>query len=852
MDAKLLTENGWKAVAQKFKVKDNGLQKALAAYEGLEEDQFDERLKAVASVSQLAGNLKKVKEVAAIPDAVKYLTNVLAAAQAAPGEIKNAKALAEKKAAEAKKQEQKAQQAAGQEEAEDEEEETGDSLAKLKKSLQALKLSKKPYYFLVCDTKPYGLIVSKKDIRKNAQARKELAELAGGSTRPPKTGECRFESGKHVFEMEKPPTGLARILQKWVKDSTGVGLKVMVGNESADDEGDGSPTVAPAESKSAAAPKPDEEYDSPPALPRLNLDPSSPGMQDIIRKTVMESAEKDRKEAEEALKKATKALADAKAFILALPNDQLAKMNYASLIAEVRKRFPETAGLAQWVKDTAIKVPELKGKLPSKKALMDMVESTIKSRGMELNWSLGTGKDLQTLAMDRLLGAYMSELPAGVTVKIEKGVVQLTREGAALSVTTTAGELDATAGKGGASVVLKDKDYSIQVSNEGWKDFDPQLRAQWQRISDEASTVAKLRASLEEVKAEFEQKKKDGTQITAELEAKPKELEAEFNLRWKKLQEQVNATAKASAEKITANINYLKKDKNNKEAVKAGADLEVDLKAMTAALKAYVSSPSIKAVLDVTASAEKISAKLELAAVKSGVVVTANFEKALDETKVAIQVMLNEGKTKIAAELTKKADDLTAKLKVVHETKDLKLAAELEKTLKDVRGSIEAEYKRGGTTVKGGASISSSGEAGGKVQIDIELEKGLSFLGPGQKLSFTGNVSNKGYKFEVTFSVGEPADTEGLQDLFKDADKQIKELYKLAGDKGVRNLDDAKALSEKIKEVVKPIKASADKVKTYKGKSAIQASFGFSVEGDWPAGGKALPPAATFNVKIQF
>ena len=88
----------------------------------------------------------------------------------------------------------------------------------------------------------------------------------------------------------------------------------------------------------------------------------------------MESAEKDRKEAEEALKKATKALADAKAFILALPNDQLAKMNYAALIAEVRKRFPETAGLAQWVKDTAIKVPELKGKLPSKKALMEMVE----------------------------------------------------------------------------------------------------------------------------------------------------------------------------------------------------------------------------------------------------------------------------------------------------------------------------------------------------------------------------------------------------------------------------------------------------------------------------------------------
>ena len=847
MDPKSLTENGWKAIALKFKVRDNGLQKALAVYEKLPEDKFDERLKAIAAVGLLADKLQKVKEVAAIKDVDKYLDSVIAAAKAVPGEIKNAKALAEKKAAETKKLEQKAQPEGDEEE----EEETGDSLAKLKKSLQALKLSKKPYYFLVCDAKPYGLIISKKDIRKNAQARKELAEVAGGSTRPPKSGECRFENGKHVFEMEKPPSGLARILQKWVKDTTGVGLKVMVGTESADDESDGSPDAAQAEPKAATS-KPDDEYGSPPALPKLNLDPSSPDMQNIIRKTVMDAAEKDRKEAVEALAKANKALADAKAFILGLPNDQLAKMNYAALIAEVRKRFPETAGLAQWVKDTAIKVPELKGKLPSKKALMDMVESTIKSRGMELNWSLGTGKDLQTLALDRLLGAYMSELPAGVTVKIEKGVVQLTREGAALSVATPAGELDVAAGKGGASVVLKDKDYSIQVSNDGWKNFDPQLRAQWQQITHEATSVAKLKASLDEVKAEYEKKKKDGTEITADFEAKPKELEAEFNLRWKKLQEQVSANAKASAEKITANIDYLKKDKNNKEAVKAGAELEVDLKAMTATLKAYVSNPSLKAVLDVTASAETISAKLELAAVKGGVVVTVNFEKALDETKAAIQVMLNEGKTKIAAELKKKADDLTAKLKVVHESKDLKLAAELEKTLKDVRGAIEVEYKRGGTSIKGGANVSSTGEAGAKVQIDIELEKGLSFLGDGQKLSFTGNVSNKGYKFEVAFSVGEPADTEGLQDLFKDADKQIKELYKLAGDKGVRNLDDAKALSEKIKEVVKPIKASADKVKTYKGKSAIQASFGFTVEGDWPTGGRATAPAATFNVRVTF
>ena len=235
MDPKLLTENGWKTVALKFKVKDNGLQKALAVYEKLPDDKFDEQLKAVAAVSLLAGNLQKVKEVAANRDVDKYLDAVLAAAKAAPGEIKNAKALAEKKATETKKLELKAQEAE-EEGDEDDEEETGDSFTKLTTALKNVKLSKKPYFFLVCDAKPYGLMISKKDIRKNAQARKELAQMAGGSTRPPKVGECRFENGKHVFEMEKPPSGLARILQKWIKDSTGLGVKVMVGTESAEDE----------------------------------------------------------------------------------------------------------------------------------------------------------------------------------------------------------------------------------------------------------------------------------------------------------------------------------------------------------------------------------------------------------------------------------------------------------------------------------------------------------------------------------------------------------------------------------------------------------------------------------------
>jgi len=585
------------------------------------------------------------------------------------------------------------------------------------------------------------------------------------------------------------------------------------------------------------------------------LDPGSPQMRAILMKGIQESADKDRKAAEETLAKMNKALTDVKGYVLGMSEADLQKAGYAAIMKEVRDRFPDAAGLSQWVKETAVKVPELKGKLPSPKALMDVVESAVKARHADLGWSLSTGKDLKSVNTDRLLAAYMAELPSGVTVKIENGVVKLALTGAALTVKTPAGEVDASAGKGGAAIALKRDDFSIKVENDGWKDFDPKLRGQWKTIGDATSIVVNLQAARDKAKLELEQKKKDGAEITADLTADFDKKEAAFNLAWKKLQERITATAKASEDKITASIAYLKKDKNDKDAVKAGVDAEVDLKALKGTLDAWYKTPTLEAALKVAAAADKVSAKLEVTAVKSGVVVTAEFEKALDETKAAIDVLIKEGgdsSTQVAAELKKKADDLTAKIKVVQQTKDLKLAAELEKTLKDVRGSIEVEYKKGQTTVKGGANASSSGEVGGKVQIDIALGKGRSFVGENDKLSFAANVSTSGYKFEVNFSMGEPVDPASLQDLFKDADTQIKELYKLAGDKGIRSIQDIEALNKKMQEVMKPVDDAAKKAKTLKSKSEISATFGFSIQGDWPAGGKATPPAAVLGATIHF
>jgi hypothetical protein len=614
---------------------------------------------------------------------------------------------------------------------------------------------------------------------------------------------------------------------------------------------------APATTGASGAPAPSsDEYDAPIQIvrPDLNLNLVGRPLDPAIMKSVEQQAAKEKKEAEEKLAAMTKALADVKAFVAAIPDAQMQKAGYATIMSEVRKRFPEVAGLSKWVKDTAIKVPDLKGKLPSSKALMDVVESVVKSRNADLGWGLASGKDLRSLNTGRLLAAYMSELPSGVSVKIgDDGVVQLSVEGAALAVQVPGGGgVDAKADKGGSQIVLKNDDLTIQVSNKGWKEFDPELRGQWKQISDEASLVADLKATRDKIKLDLEQKKKSGETITADLTADLDKREAEFNLAWKKLQEEIKVQAKATEKKISASVAYLKKDDKDKPSVKAGLDAEVDLQAMQGKLKAYYDSPTVEAALEVTAAADKVTAKLELTAVKSGVVVTANFEKSLEETKAAIAVAMNQGNTEITAEVAKKAEELSAKVKLVQKTKDLKLALELEKTLKDLRASVEVAYTKGKTTAKGGVGVSDKGQVTGTAQIDIALKDGRTFTGDGDKLSFTANVSNKGYKFEVAFSMGEPVETASLQDLFKDADTQIKELYRLAGDKGIRSIADAKALNDKLQDVMKPVNDSAKKAKTLKKKSEIQASFGFSIQGDWPTGGKASPPVAMFGVKLTF
>ena len=244
--SKSLSDSAWKDLASKNKIKDNGLLKELTAYKRLDDDEHDDVLDSLDEIRKLATQLKKAKDVAAADKVADYLDDVLDAAESDRRAVIKAKAEADKKAkAEAEKKakaaaDTKRQEQEDEKEAKDEDDDDTDpaeSLEKLARLLQNMKTSRSAYHFLVCDAKPYGMVLSKKSIKSSPKHKKELAEMAGGNTRPPKFGTCLRDGNKLILEMDKPVPGLARVLQQWLKTNIGIPLKVSLGDETtADDE----------------------------------------------------------------------------------------------------------------------------------------------------------------------------------------------------------------------------------------------------------------------------------------------------------------------------------------------------------------------------------------------------------------------------------------------------------------------------------------------------------------------------------------------------------------------------------------------------------------------------------------
>jgi hypothetical protein len=257
---KPLTEAGWKAVVQKFKLKDTTLQKQLFLLTTFDGSEFDDLAKGLASVIQFANAVKKSREACAIHDVTKYLAMLISAAEAEQRGVAKDKAIFEKAAvaqkktdAEAKQHDKEDQKAPDDAKEALEAREAGEFAAHLMSALMALKSTKDAVYeFVICDAKPPGIMVAKK-ISPSHKA--QLTKLTAGTRFLP-IGSCTFTDGKFNFNLDNPVPGLARKVQAAIKNHTGKKLPILAGNESAGE--DDEPTAATGETAGApAASKPE-------------------------------------------------------------------------------------------------------------------------------------------------------------------------------------------------------------------------------------------------------------------------------------------------------------------------------------------------------------------------------------------------------------------------------------------------------------------------------------------------------------------------------------------------------------------------------------------------------------------
>ena len=251
MIAKALNESAWRALAQKFKIKDASLQKELAAFAKIKPDDFAALLKSLAVIKDEALSLKKSKEIASNSVVTKYLADMLAAADAQLREVAKDKLAAEKAQAVAKAQAaaaEKAQAAAAKtsakkaEEADEEEDDeedseteelTGNYQEQLLAMLKKLKATKDAVWqFVVCEGKPPCVMVAK---RITASHKKQLAEITGKKLFR-YFGTCTVTDGKFDFRTEKPVPGLAKRLRAMIKIHTGKKFAIKAGDESVEEE----------------------------------------------------------------------------------------------------------------------------------------------------------------------------------------------------------------------------------------------------------------------------------------------------------------------------------------------------------------------------------------------------------------------------------------------------------------------------------------------------------------------------------------------------------------------------------------------------------------------------------------
>ena len=217
--SKLLSDAGWKDVAAKAKVKDNGLLKSLEKLRRLGDDDHDETTKVLDEVGKLAGLLKKDKAVAAAPAVARYVAEVIGEAQAVARDV--AKAKTEHEKAEKAKAGAEKKAAAKKAEEDVEDEATPDLLTtKLKPLLKLVAKGETMHTLVAKSGKKAVVMLSRKPIP--PARRKMLAdELGGGSTKY-YPGVCMLEAGATTFALKNDVAGMTKLLKLALLQQTGL------------------------------------------------------------------------------------------------------------------------------------------------------------------------------------------------------------------------------------------------------------------------------------------------------------------------------------------------------------------------------------------------------------------------------------------------------------------------------------------------------------------------------------------------------------------------------------------------------------------------------------------------------
>ena len=245
-NSKFLSDNGWKDVAAKNNVKDNGLLKKLADFKRVGDDKRDDALNLLDEALKLAGQLKKDKKTA--PAAGKYLDEVVAAAETAVRELGKAKAEADK-AAKAKAETQKKAQAEAAKHADDDDDEDEESpellTTKLKPLLRLVAKGETMHALVAKSGKQVVVMLSRKPIP--PARRKMLAEQLGGGSTKYYPGHCGLEAGATTFVLKAEVAGMSKLVKRALLAQTGLRVnKVKCRGEDGDDDDEDDGNASPA------------------------------------------------------------------------------------------------------------------------------------------------------------------------------------------------------------------------------------------------------------------------------------------------------------------------------------------------------------------------------------------------------------------------------------------------------------------------------------------------------------------------------------------------------------------------------------------------------------------------------